>query len=44
MYMLTTKATPPAYVPFQADFETMMCESAEKQFPQRIMEAMKTRR
>jgi hypothetical protein len=44
MYVLTKKVDQPADVPFSMDFETQMRESAAKHFPQRMMEAMRTRK
>lgn len=44
MYLLVSKATQPADVPFEADFQQTIREACERSFPQRIMEAMKTRR
>jgi hypothetical protein len=44
MYVLAPRVQQPADVPFQQDFETMMRESAAKHFPQRMMEAMRTRK
>jgi hypothetical protein len=44
MYVLTKKVDQPADVPFSQDFETTMREAAERHFPQRMREAMRTRK
>lgn len=44
MYSLKPSAKQPKDVPFQRDFETVMREATAREFPKRMMEAMRTRR
>jgi hypothetical protein len=44
MYVLAGSARQPMDVPFKADFETTMTDSASKHFKERMMQAMRTRK
>jgi hypothetical protein len=44
MYTLASSVNQPADVPFQQDFETAMRASVTAHFPERMMQAMQTRR
>ena len=44
MYVLKPSANQPADVPFTEDFETSMRRSAREHFPERMRQAMRTRR
>lgn len=44
MFVIARSARQPMDVPFQADFDTVMVESAQRHFVPRMIEAMRTRR